>query len=339
MDEKNKADLVNSLLDAQLAAGLRGDFEEGWRLANELETIAPEDPRPKFNRAWYEMMRGNLLKGFELLSYGRWIRAFGDQPLPTNKSILHPQDSVKNKHILFCSEGGLGDEIINFRFTKVLADLGAKVTVSCDPGLVSVLARVPWISAVVHHQAAPFVFHDHWIPGMSAGHILGVEYQNLSNQAYLSVDPESDLKWRQYFENFPKDKKPRIGLRFKGNSQFEHEQFRKFPEHLLVEAVGKIPWVSLQLGETDLAIENWEDTLAVINNLDLIITSCTSVAHAAAALGKETWVVVPVLPYYVWAMPGAKSPWYESVTLFRQKTFGQWEDVFTSIGLALNGKF
>ncbi len=94
--------------------------------------------------------------------------------------------------------------------------------------------------------------------------------------------------------------------------------------------------MSLQKESTSLPLVSWEDTLAAIEQLDLVITSCTSVAHASAALGKETWVIVPILPYYLWALPGKRSPWYKSVRLFRQKKFGDWSEVMLEISQALS---
>jgi len=82
-------------------------------------------------------------------------------------------------------------------------------------------------------------------------------------------------------------------------------------------------------------IKTWEDTASVIAGLDLVITSCTSVAHLAAALGVETWVIVPVLPYYVWAVPGDRSAWYRSVRLFRQATYGDWTAPLAAVSEAL----
>ena len=64
-------------LDQQLAANLRGDFEEGWRLSKLLEKERPNDDRAAFNRGWMEMWRGNLLKGFELIERGRRAEVFG----------------------------------------------------------------------------------------------------------------------------------------------------------------------------------------------------------------------------------------------------------------------
>ncbi len=323
-------------LDEQLQAGLRGDFKRGFEIADYLEKTSPQDPRAAFNRAWYKMMEGKLLEGLSLLDAGRWIKVFGGQPLPTNKSIYKDED-LKNKSLLICGEGGLGDEIINVRFAEEFAQKGAKVVVACDSSLTSVFSRVPGVSAAINHRAAVDVYHDFWVPAMSAARVLSKEYKTLSGKAYLSAHPDYKKKWRDYFinQNTFKAGDLKIGLRFYGNPKFEHEQHRKFPPQDLINVLGDRPWINLQKEESDLKLETWEDTLAVLAHLDLVITSCTSVAHASAALGKKTWVIVPLLPYYIWALPGATSPWYGSVRLFRQSRFGDWSNVFTEIEKAL----
>ena len=58
-------------------------------------------------------------------------------------------------------------------------------------------------------------------------------------------------------------------------------------------------------------------------------------AHLAAALGVETWIIVPILPYMPWAQPGATTPWYHSVRLFRQTTFGNWDAPLATVRAAL----
>ena len=57
-----------------------------------------------------------------------------------------------------------------------------------------------------------------------------------------------------------------------------------------------------------------------------------------AALGVETWIIVPVLPYYMWALPGDSTPWYDSVTLFRQEEYGNWDAPFKKIQEKLQEK-
>jgi hypothetical protein len=75
-------------------------------------------------------------------------------------------------------------------------------------------------------------------------------------------------------------------------------------------------------------LQHWEDTRQAIASCDLVVTSCTSVAHMAAAMGVQTWIVTPVLPYYLWAKPGSRTEWYDSVRLFRQTGHGDWVTVF-----------
>ena len=148
--------------------------------------------------------------------------------------------------------------------------------------------------------------------------------------------------------------KPKIGIRWSGNPLFEHQQFRIFPPEKLINLHKNrdhVKFFSLQRDNdlrelpediTDLQhlLISWEDTAACIENLDLVITSCTAIAHIAGAMGKETWVIVPLLPYHCWAYGGDHSPWYtEKTTVIRQTKFSKWDDVFERIDQKLKERF
>ncbi len=77
------------------------------------------------------------------------------------------------------------------------------------------------------------------------------------------------------------------------------------------------------------------DTAAIMMNLDLVITSDTSVAHLAGALGVPVWVALPYVPDWRWQLDRCDSPWYPTMRLFRQKKAGDWVDVFEEIREAL----
>lgn len=176
---------------------------------------------------------------------------------------------------------------------------------------------------------------------MSAAHILGYDSDNFPGGAYLNAEPK---------KLFSKQGTLKVGIRWAGNPEFEHEQHRKFdPQPLLdLHNINGITLYSLQrdndlvdgLPFADLRdqMKTWEDTASIIQGLDLVITSCTSIAHLSAALGKETWVIVPVLPYYAWAVPKEKTVWYDSVKLFRQETYGNWDAPLTAVREALENK-
>jgi len=313
------------LLDDQVAAGLQGDFKTGWEIAQKLEKIAPNDPRAAFNRGWYYLRQGELLDGHRLLDWGRHIDIFGNKHIGSSKPIWR---NHQKGTILFNLEGGFGDQLCSYRFAYALKELGNRVVIACSPELAELFTPD---FVVVQGKSALDVYHDYWLPSMSA--IVALEYEY------------EDLKGTPYIERTADPIPGRIGVRWSGNPTFEHEQHRFFPADLMFDAVKGYNCVSLQrdkdaelkpdwMLETDLS--DWKSTQKSISECELVITSCTSVAHLAAAIGVETWIVVPVLSYYLWALPGEKSPYYDGVTLFRQEMYGNWEVPFTKIKEKLN---
>jgi len=276
------------------------------------------------------MRRGNLKKGFEHLNYGRFIGVFGSPAIPGK---IWKDESLENKTLLFRCEGGYGDQIINFRFAKQFEKLGARVLISCSPELKSLFSDHGFIC--VDNSAISSIHYDYWIPAMSAAYILGLEYEDLNGLPYLFSKNRKKL--------FSNPENIKVGIRWSGSSEFEHEQYRRFtPEFMTnLHNVPNTTFYSLQRDENTIdglpfadmrdQMTTWIDTMNIIADLDLVITSCTSIAHLSAAMGKPTWIVIPVLPYYIWSFPDKKSKWYDSVTLFRQKKFGEWQDVFEDI--------
>ena len=350
-------------LDQQLQANIRGDFELGWKLVQELEIERPHCNRCAFNRGWMLLQRGELKKGFDCLARGRWERVFGSPPLLTDKPIWKP-GTICNR-ILLRGEGGLGDEIVNARFAKPLqAYSKAEIVVSCAKPLMPIFKRIEGVYDVVERNTEQDTEFDYWVPAMSAPTVLNYEYKNITGKPYLTTSsaPEYDLRSVtnrlrfnvnddfQLSHNLDSTKL-KIGIRWSGNPAFEHQQHRVFDKHKLISLAEKysgkgkgrvtkfysfqrdMDLVTLPSNIVDLRdnLPDWETTLAYLNSMDLVITSCTSIAHASAALGVPTWVITPILPYYVWALPGNKSPWYDSVTLFRQEQYDNWDSMFVNL--------
>jgi ADP-heptose:LPS heptosyltransferase len=186
-------------------------------------------------------------------------------------------------------------------------------------------------------------YHDYWIPGFSCSWLFGHTFDTLPNEPYLFAKSESIEIWKSILST---KKKFKVGIRWSGSPLFEHQQFRLFPAEKLINLYKDnehIQFYSLQrdtdtrelpdeISDLQHLIISWEDTAACIQNLDLVITSCTSIAHLASAMGKPTWVIVPLLPYHIWAHGDKHSPWYENTTtVFRQKKFGKWDDTFEKV--------
>ena len=310
---------MNNLLDLQLAAGVRGDFEEGWRIA---QLLPQDNPRAMFNRGWYLLQQGKLLEGHKLLDAGRGINVFGNRHIGSNQPIW---DGKSKGTVLLNLEGGLGDQICGVRFAKDVANVCSNVVVSCSKEIASLFVNVEGVSAVVQHEACLGVYHDYWLPSMSAIVALGYEYEDLRGNSYIDL---------------PYARGNKVGIRWNGSPTFEHEQHRLFPAEFMFDAVRDLDCVSLQRDEGSeltpewmlkVPLDTWDDTVKAIASCSLIVTSCTSIAHLAAAMGVPTWIIIPILPYYLWATPGEKSAYYNSVTLFRQTVYGDWEVPFNEI--------
>jgi hypothetical protein len=317
-----------------LTAAINGHLD----ISEDILRAQPEqdDARVMFNLGWHEMRHGRLNKGLQMMDAGRFINVFGLTRIPGE--IWRDQD-LTNKTLLFRCENGLGDQIMNFRFAQDFAKKGARVVVSCDKHLKPLFSRHGFIC--IDSESVLGLHYDYWIPAMSAAHILGYDTDTFPSQPFMTAEPK---------KLYGKEGSLKVGIRWAGNPEFEHEQHRRFdPQPLLdLHEVHGVTLYSLQRDENlidglpfaDLRdqLKTWEDTASIIAGLDLVITSCTSIAHMAGALGKETWVIVPVLPYYAWAKAGEKSVWYDSVRLFRQEKYGEWDAPLNAVRAALEQK-
>ena len=318
-------------LDLQLTASLMGNFEEGWKLAQEIEADEPWNHRAAFNRGWYKLQQGKLLEGEKLLFRGRIEKVFGN-PIP--KVPTQMWDGVSKGTVLLNLEGGLGDQIHGARYAKYIADRGCEVIIACSGEIATLFRNIKGVKAVVQHEAVFGVVHDFWTPSMSTVMPLRLEYSDIDGTVYINkpeVKPHQGL---------------RVGLRWQGSPTFEHEQYRIFPPNLMFDAVKDLDaeFISLQRDEgaeycpdwvRSVPLNTWEDTRTAIASLDMLITSCTSVAHLAGAMGIPTWIMTPILPYYLWAKAGDTTPWYDSVRLFRQEKFSDWSGAFNKLKLKL----
>lgn len=337
---------------------LEGKFDEAFKICEELESLGPENirdndgkPHPElwirhsFNRGWFKLKSGEYQSGCQLLENGRFINVYGNGYLNTAAPLWNPEiHPTENKTIILSLEGGLGDEIIHVRYAAQFKEKGfSKVYVACSSELMSVFERMPNVDGVITRDKAHTVSHDYWLPAFSAGWVLGNTFETINKGNYLSVNPASSAVW----DAIIKKDKINVGIRWAGNPKFEHQQFRLFPSKFLTNLnnYSELQVYSFQRDNNivDLPEEiidlqhlliSWEDTLAALEKMDIVITSCTSIAHAAAAIGKPTWVVVPILPYHTWAHGAPEtntSPYYSSVKLYRQKKPKEWENTFKTL--------
>lgn len=342
-------------IDRMLQLQLEGKNKEARILSDRLQEIGPDKildsygnntediwNRHCFNRGWFMLQEGDYQLGSKLCEYGRILNTYGNAQAATSKPLYNPeQHDIKDKIVIISLEGGYGDEIIHSRFAQTYKNLGAKkVYLAAAPELVELLSSVPGVDKVITRDQFDTHEHDFWIPGFSAGWLANHTFESLPNDQYIFPKQSSIEVW----EKIIKSDKIKIGIRWAGNPKFEHQQYRKFPENFILNLAQykEIQLYSLQRDNNILELPSdiidlqhlllsWDDTAAAISNLDLVISSCTSIAHLSAAIGKKTFVLVPILPYHTWCYhsPQSKtSPYYKTAKLYRQEQKGKWNTTF-----------
>jgi hypothetical protein len=322
-------------IDESVKLSMRGDFKKSYEVLCEAEKENPQCHKIAFNMGWYALRQGRLSEGMNLLSRGRYENCFGNPKPPVPTPIW---DGKGIGTILYYLEGGLGDQFHAMKYIQDINKLGCDIIVACSAELFPIVKSCIGVKTICEHGAAGGIYHDYWVPSMSVLIPLGYEYKDINGKPYI---PRTHI---------PNNTRPVIGVRWQGNIKFEHEQNRRFTLKPFFDALQNIDadFICLQRdeGEDDcpefikkVALNNWEQTQNAISRCDLVISSCTSVAHLAGAMGVPTWIIIPVLNYYLWGEKGNQSSFYDSVTLFRQQKFGSWKEPIEELKQTLQKKY
>jgi hypothetical protein len=314
----------------QCEALMRGDFEKSKQMAYRLLKRQPDNPDVQFNCGYFKLSEGKVSEGYILLNAGRSTKIWGAPDFVPARPLWAGEQGT----VLLYLERGLGDQIHQVRYARDLKDRGCKVIVCCKAPLAETMAKADGADFVIQHRAAPGVMYDYWMPGQSAPLALGYEQADIRGDAYVK---------RPDVEVVP----GRIGIRWQGEPAYEQDMKRLFPPQLLFNAVEGRECISLQRDEgaehrpdwvEEVPLDTWDDTCKAIASCELVISSCTSISHMAGALGTPIWNIVPLVPYYLWAFPGTGTPYYNSMTLFRQIKFSNWDAPFRQLAEKLERK-
>jgi tetratricopeptide (TPR) repeat protein len=170
---------------------------------------------------------------------------------------------------------------------------------------------------------------------------------------YLHAEPERTAVWRTRLDDLAPAGFRRIGIAWAGRPTHNNDINRSMAlaEFAPIAALDKVALVSLQKGAETAAIADYFgrapllnlgteindflDTMSIIETLDIVVTVDTSVAHLAGAMGKPVWVLLPYAPDWRWLLEREDSPWYPTVRLFRQARPGDWAGVLRRVAEAL----
>jgi len=312
----------------------------------------------QWNSALCHLKLGNFADGWRQYET-RWQ---GEQMKAEQRYFSQPlwlgEQALAGKTILLHAEQGFGDTIQFARYAPLLAQHGARVVLQVPAALKSLLANLSGVGGVISNDdfAPPTDLH---CPLMS----LPLAYSTFSaaaiaHEPYLWADQRKAANWKQ---QLPASGKLRVGLVWAGSNprnelaatiRLDAERSLSFSAMAALLNDVQADFYSLQLGAaaceqlhvhpqssqvTDFSssLNDFSDTAALIDNLDLVISVDTAVAHLAGALGKPVWLLNRYNSCWRWQLQRNDTPWYPSMRIFRQPARGDWDSVINEVDAAL----
>jgi Flp pilus assembly protein TadD len=318
----------------------RGAFAQAEATLRQALQVAPDNPVLRYN--WSLLM---LLLNRPDEAWAGWEDRFRSGAIPPRpfRQAQWRGDPLGDRTLLVHTEQGLGDVI---HFARYLPVIPGRVVFEAPPRLMRLLgsnqAMPPMIPLGVPPPAVDVVIPLLSLPARTR--LVPAE------PPYLFAEPDRIAAWQERIGATGL----RIGINWQGFSgRFEDKgrsmELRNFAP---LAAVPGVRLISLQKGEGEDQIaaagfpvevlaglddgpDAFVDTAAAMLALDLIVTSDTSIAHLAGALGRPVWVALRRVPDWRWLLDRSDSPWYPTMRLFRQETDGEWASVFAAMAEAL----
>lgn len=323
-------------------------YEEALQAYQDALTYSHhQDPWVHYNYSLCLLAMGNLPPGFTHFE-SRWQCTLREKhrdwivPSSASRDVLH------GKSILIHSEQGLGDSIQFFRYVPLLVALGARIYLEIQPSLIPLF--YPW-RHTIHLIAlgSPLPSCDYHCPAMTLARLFMTEINTIPRSIpYVFPDLRilESLKSKVGYSSHK-----RIGIAWKGSPHNLINPQRSLTlSALLTLHEPNLEFICLQkdvyseekkqLDQHNIPYHGFElstmnGTAALIACLDLVITVDTAIAHLAAAMGKDVWILLPLSADWRWFLQRDDSPWYPTVKLFRQEILGDWDTPLTGIKKAL----
>jgi len=313
-----------------------GRFSEALTDVNRALELKPGLSGAEVNLAVMQLRTGDPIgwRTFE----ARWTMEQGPRHRALTKPLWNGEDSLQDKSILLVAEQGVGDTIQFIRYAPLVAERGAKVIVEVQQGIKSLNWMLPGVSQIVGKGDGWPVF-DYRCPLMSLPAALKTDTFALSVPSPYVLPTEQHLaKWR---ERLPEGRL-RVGLAWSGNPGYRGDPRRSTRLRKLAPLMSlpNVDFVTLQIdtNHDDILFlrehpqilhpaANWEETTAILAQLDVVLTVDTSIGHLAGAMGRPVWLMLSAVCDYRWLEIREDTPWYPHTRLFRQTTVDDWDSL------------
>jgi len=321
----------------------------------------PDYPEAHFNLSIAELLTGNYIDGLARYEYRFHCTETQGKLNATPTCKLWNGEAInQDSQLLLVGEQGLGDTLQFMRYVIALRNQGIVVSLCAETKLHSIIKASGIDPSPLTPDQANQVNEGLWMPLLSVPMHLEVNpSQPIITEPYIKMTSQVFIKWKNILSA---EQRPILGINWQGNP--DQEKINSIGRSLPLEKFAPIAaktnatLLSLQKGfgseqfETcsfrnrfvhcqDEVNETWDflETAAIIANCDLVITSDTSVAHLAGGIGHNTWLLLKKVPEWRWGLEGDTTFWYPSMRLFRQKEFGNWDQVIQLVADELQKVF
>ncbi len=336
---------VTALNNRAVALNELGRFDEAVQAFDKVQQVDATSDYCRTNLAQLRLLLGDFGTGWPLYeSRPRVGLAAHVFAAPAWRG-----EPIQGKTLLLVAEQGAGDTLQFCRYVPVLEALGAGVLLWAPARLRRLVQSVSATLRFVADDAQPPACHYHCrllsVPYLLRSSAHPSSHDIPAAVPYLAVDDDRIAHWRRHLggDGF------RIGVCWQGaRTRMDLGRSYALREIAPLLQVPGVRLISLQKGDgseqletlpPDLRVEQlpdafdqgsdaFLDTAAVMQSLDLVVTSDTSIAHLAGALGRPTWIALQKVPEWRWQLEREDTPWYPTCRLFRQQGRGEWRDVF-----------
>ncbi len=316
-----------------------------------------------------DYIKAHLNLGLALLSTGQfeegwkqylWRRSPEVDTYPHRYQVpCWDGSAITGKRLLIHYEQGFGDTLQFIRYLPMLKAMGPSITVEVRKPLLALLRNFDGIDELIEASLsnAPASNFDFYIPLLTLPKIFCTTLETIpTNVPYIHADASKVKWWRKKLA----DSFFKVGIvwaatiRSLNDSLLLRERSCDLQHFAPLLEIPNVKLYSLQKGapadraagllsefcieDLGAECEDFADTAAVIENLDLVISVDTSTLHLAGAMGKPVWGLLPFTAAWRWLINRPDNPWYPTMTLFRQSKPGQWKDVIESVAKQLQAQ-
>lgn len=334
-------------------------YEEAIASYEEALRLDPGKHLARWNLSLSRLLLGQFEEGWQLYE-ARFQVPSANARRRDDPARLWDGRAPAGKTILLNSEQGLGDTLQFCRYVTLLHDQGARVVLEVQPRLTALLRSLDGADAIVA-EGEPAGEFDYHCPLLSLPLLCRTRLETIPAAVpYLRPEQARAAQWAQRLSG--QRGRLRVGIAWQGNPDPEKSWARgrsvPLPCFRPLTDIPNVEFISLQKGhgmeqlaasglaarittpgeDFDAGPDAFLDAAAIIAELDLVITSDTSIAHLAGALGTPAWVALHANPDWRWLLDRSDSPWYPTMRLFRQQRPGDWAGVFEKIAGALGAR-